>query len=123
MSVEAGNIYICHGYTKVVQGGSGLIFVRSPSPKDAYNPDIDHLFHSLVPFTDDITILAAILTGIGEDGVLGCKAISEKGMRCMTESEQSAIVDGMPSRARTMVPDIEVMHIEDMIENIKEFCR
>jgi two-component system chemotaxis response regulator CheB len=40
---------------------------------------------------------------------------------CITESENSAIVDGMPSRARKEVKDIQVLDINQIVDSIKEF--
>ncbi len=45
--------------------------------------------------------MGVILTGIGDDGVDGCKELSLSGCTCLTETEQSAIVDGMTSRSKT----------------------
>ena len=66
--------------------------------------------------------MAIILTGIGDDGVDGCKELSLAGAKTATQNAQSAIVDGMPSRARKDVPNIEVLDIEEIKNKIKEFC-
>ena len=63
-----------------------------------------------------------ILTGIGDDGVSACKELSLNGASCITESQKSAIVDGMPSRARLFVPNIEVEDINTIVKTISEFC-
>jgi len=67
-------------------------------------------------------VLSAILTGIGDDGVDGCKQLSIHDVRCLTETTQSAIVDGMPSRARERIERIEALEMEAIIETIREFC-
>ena len=87
------------------------------------NIDINTVFNSYVAFVKDIEILCVILTGIGEDGVDATKELSLNGARSITETAESAIVDGMPCRARKIVPNIEVYHISDIITKIKEFCR
>ena len=53
-----------------------------------------------VPLSDDYEILSVILTGIGSDGIDACKNLTNNGAACITESQHSAIVDGMPNRAR-----------------------
>ena len=67
-------------------------------------------------------LLCVILTGIGDDGVEACKNLSLSGARCITESETSAIVDCMPCRARSLVPNIEVYEIDKIVQIISEFC-
>jgi len=48
------------------------------------------------------------MTGIGKDGALACKNLNENGARCLTESAQSAITDGMPGKVRNIVKNVEV---------------
>ncbi len=66
--------------------------------------------------------MSVLLTGIGEDGVIGCKKLGVEGSRCLTETKESAIIDGMPSRAREFVPNIEIYPIENIVKIISEFC-
>jgi len=121
-SVEPGNIYLCHGITSVKKDGYGLKFNVESSKQYKYNPDINTVFNSFVPFAQELEILGVILTGIGDDGVDGCKQLSLKGVRTITQDEKSAIVDGMPSRARKEVQDIEISDIAGIKEIIRNFC-
>lgn len=120
--VMSGYVYLCDGHTRVIKNTYNFLFSHAPSQENTYNPDINILFHSLVPLTQGIKILAVILTGIGDDGVSGCKELSLNGSICLTETEQSAIVDGMTSRARQTVPKIKALTIQEIIQTIKEFC-
>lgn len=120
---EAANIYVCEGETKVEILHNDLIFKQKKSSLHSYNPNINTIFNSLVPFSRDIETLCVILTGIGDDGVSACKNLSENGVRCITESQDSAIVDGMPSRARSIISQIEVNNMDDIIKKISEFCQ
>lgn len=124
MDVEAGTIYICKGCMAIVPSGhNGMTFREAPACGNSYNPDINTLFHSAAQFPGGIKQLGIILTGIGEDGVAGCKAMHGAGARCITESKHSAIVDGMTARARETIPDIEVMEMDGIIRTIKDFCQ
>jgi len=120
--IQTANIYFCTGTTSAMQRGHELYFSVEASKENRYNPDINTIFKSFVPFTNNIKILAIILTGIGDDGVDGCKELSFAGAKTATQNAQSAIVDGMPSRARKDVPNIEVLDIEEIKNKIKEFC-
>ena len=112
------NIYICEGETKLTNNS----FSKKNSSLDSYNPNINILFNSFCSLTKDSQILCLILTGIGDDGVDACKNLSLSGARCITESHESAIVDGMPNRARVLVPNIEVNDIDKIVKIISEFC-
>ncbi|MDT8339686.1 MAG: CheB methylesterase domain-containing protein [Sulfurimonas sp.] len=120
--IESGNIYLCHGMTSVKKDGYGLKFQVELSQQYKYNPDINTVFNSLVPFAQSIEILGVILTGIGDDGVDGCKQLSLSGVRTVTQDEKSAIVDGMPSRARKEIQNIEIADTQTIQEKIRSFC-
>ncbi len=118
----SGVIYVSSGYTAACKNGYDIEFSQHVQPHNSFNPDINILFNSFVPFTYEIEILSVILTGIGDDGVDGCKNLSLHGSICVTESEKSAIVDGMPNRARKVVQNIKVHDITEIVQVIKEFC-
>ncbi len=121
-AVESGNIYLCHGITSIKRDGYGLKFNVESSKQYKYNPDINTVFNSFVPFAQELEILGVILTGIGDDGVDGCKQLSLRDVRTITQDEKSAIVDGMPSRARKEILNIEIADITGIKEKIRNFC-
>ena len=116
------HIYLCEGQTQLQKNGISYSFAFQPASANSFNPDINTLFHSFTSLTQNTEILSVILTGIGDDGVKACKDLSIKGARCVTESSKSAIVDGMPSHARAVVPNVEVRDIDAIIKIISEFC-
>lgn len=120
--LKSGRIYVCCGLTGISKKGSEFIFSQEKSPQNSFNPDINNIFNSFISFTKEVEILSVILTGIGHDGVEACKRLSEGGSLCITESEHSAIVDGMPSRARKEIQNIRVQDINEIVNTIKEFC-
>ena len=120
--LESGRVYLSCGHTSLYKNANALMFSQSESPQNGFNPDINVLFNSFLPFTENFEILSVILTGIGNDGVEACKSLSEQGSSCLTESQKSAIVDGMPSRARKEVKNIKVQEMNEIVQTIKEFC-
>lgn len=121
--VKSGCIYICDADTQIKKRGLSLYFACAPSHlTKGYNPNINTIFRSLVPYAKDFEILALILTGIGDDGVDGCHELSLSGSRAITESKESAIVDGMPFHARERIKNIEVKDMASIVNSTKEFC-
>ena len=120
--IQSGHIYLCEGQTQLKRDSYQLRLTHEASSSNAFNPDINTLFNSFLPLCQDVNILSIILTGIGDDGVDACKALSLNGAKCITESAKSAIVDGMPGRARLLVPNIEVEDINTIVNKINEFC-
>ncbi len=119
---ENQHIYLCEGETQITKNAFELAFTYKPVSNNSFNPDINTLFNSFIPLSRDVKVLSIILTGIGDDGVNACKELSLNGATCVTESAKSAIVDGMPSRARLFVPNIEVKDMESIVKIISEFC-
>ncbi len=121
--LEIEKIYTCCGDIKLEKNNQGIFFIKKElTDKTSFNPDINKVFNSFVNISGNIEILCVILTGIGRDGVEACQALSLKGFTTITESEDSAIVDGMPSKAREEVNGIKIMGIEDIAKEIKGFC-
>ncbi len=72
---------------------SGLDFKRKPG--ELHQPSVDVLFTSAVAASDG-RVLGVVMTGMGEDGLAGARAIVDRGGRVITESEVSSVVYGMP---------------------------
>jgi two-component system chemotaxis response regulator CheB len=56
---------------------------------------VDVLFRSVAAQFDG-HILAVVMTGMGSDGCEGVRAMKRRGCLCLTQSEASCIVYGMP---------------------------
>ena len=119
---EPAKIYIARGKTKLNLDGYNLKFTQAIAKENEYNPDINILFNSFIPLCKDVDILTIILTGIGDDGITASQLLVENGSRFFTETSESAIVDGMPSRARLLVPNAQSCNMASIIKIIEEFC-
>jgi len=72
--------------------------VSMPSPHDRYVPSADRLFKSVAQIAGTRAV-GIILTGMGDDGVNGARAIRAAGGTVIAESEATAVVYGMPAAA------------------------
>jgi two-component system chemotaxis response regulator CheB len=61
-------------------------------------PSVDVLFESIARFHGAETI-AVLLTGMGEDGAAGMKAIHDRGGLTIAQDEATSVVYGMPKAA------------------------
>jgi two-component system, chemotaxis family, protein-glutamate methylesterase/glutaminase len=104
---EAGAA-ILPGTILIAPGGSHLEFESRDrevltrlvprSPEDKYAPSVDRLFVSAAKhFGADL--LAVVLTGMGDDGRRGVRSVKEAGGNVIVESEETAVVYGMPQQA------------------------
>lgn len=77
------------------RNGSLVVRVEPGTPELLHRPSVDLLFGSAAETVGDRAI-GVILTGMGDDGCLGLKALREAGARTLAESEQTAVIYGMP---------------------------
>jgi two-component system, chemotaxis family, protein-glutamate methylesterase/glutaminase len=97
-AVEAGTAFVCPGRQcmEVEMGPKGYrIRLKSPDESDRYVPSADRLMRS-VARTAGRRAVGVVLTGMGDDGLQGARAIVEAGGIVVAESEESAVVYGMP---------------------------
>lgn len=94
--------FVCPGRQcmEISEGVDGelKISVHPPSANDAYIPSANRLFASAAKVAKDRAI-AVILTGMGDDGVEGARAVKAAGGLVIAESHETAVVNGMPGAA------------------------
>ena len=87
------------GKNMSVERKRGKLFIRiSDKPDTLFKPSCDVLFFSLAEEVCPMCV-GVLLTGIGYDGAKGLLAMKRKGGVTIAESEESAIVFGMPKTA------------------------
>jgi two-component system, chemotaxis family, protein-glutamate methylesterase/glutaminase len=99
--LRPGRIYIAAGGRQTIleRGASGVTFrVRMRGPSERYSPSADLLMGSVAKLFG-ARALAILMTGMGDDGVAGLRAIKERRGRTIAESEETAVVFGMPREA------------------------
>ncbi len=99
--VLPGRILIAPGgrnMTFDVCGGQVTARIVAPSETDRYVPSVDVMLQSCAGIYRN-RVAAVILTGMGNDGSKGVRAIKEQGGYVIAESEETAIVYGMPREA------------------------
>jgi two-component system chemotaxis response regulator CheB len=72
--------------------------VTPPAEQDRYVPSADRLLTSVAHAVGRRAI-GVILTGMGDDGVQGARAIMAAGGMVIAESDTTAVVFGMPGSA------------------------
>ncbi len=79
-------------------GGQVTVRIVEPTAADRYVPSVDVMLQSCAGIYRK-RVAAVILTGMGNDGSKGIQAIRENGGYIIAESEETAIVYGMPREA------------------------
>ena len=79
------------------------------------------LFKSAVPICKIVDVMGILLTGIGDDGASGLNDLYRAGAKCIAENEQTAIVYGMPKRAKDINPNLEIGNLDTIKTNLQRF--
>ncbi|MGL4514296.1 MAG: protein-glutamate methylesterase/protein-glutamine glutaminase [Lacipirellulaceae bacterium] len=96
--LRAGEVLIAPGgkHMRVVnQGAAVVVQLTDDPPERNCRPAVDYLFRSVAQVYGART-LAAVLTGMGDDGALGAKALKQAGATVLAQDEASCVVYGMP---------------------------
>lgn len=98
----AGCVYIAPGgrHMKVAAGPRSEVLLKltDDPPEHACRPAVDYLFRSAALQFPGRAI-AAILTGMGQDGTQGLKQLKRGGCFSIAQDEASSVVYGMPKAA------------------------
>ena len=98
MPVEPGHVYIAPGgFHMTVRKGAGReqIALDESPPEHSCRPAVDVMLRSVNAVYGKSTV-AVILTGMGQDGLLGCQALKKNGACIIAQDERSSVVWGMP---------------------------
>ncbi|MBF0537973.1 MAG: chemotaxis response regulator protein-glutamate methylesterase [Nitrospirae bacterium] len=95
--LQSGIVYIAPGcgHMSIVKKGIERYISISESNEFIYKPSVDVMMLSVAQLYPG-SCLGVILTGMGNDGLKGMKAIKEGDGRTIAQDEESCVVYGMP---------------------------
>jgi two-component system chemotaxis response regulator CheB len=99
MRVEPGIIYIAKGSADMVVTRRSDKLTVLPKPQNTqhlWHPSVEILGRSVLEHCDPKRIAGVMLTGMGADGSNVFTELKQRGARTIAESEESAVVFGMP---------------------------
>jgi two-component system chemotaxis response regulator CheB len=101
MALQGGTALLAHGGAdlEIEPGDGGLVARVRLRRERTYHPSVDALFESAARACG-AALVGVVLTGMGDDGLAGARAIRAAGGRVLTEAATSAVVDGMPRSVR-----------------------
>lgn len=109
--VRAGEVVVAAGGRHLAlhrSGGQVRVALTDDPPENSCRPSVDVLFRSAAEVYGG-RALGVVLTGIGQDGLRGARAIRVAGGRVLAQDERSSVVWGMPgSVVRAGLADAEV---------------
>ena len=113
----AGNIYLAPGDFHMIleknSNGQSVLSLNKEPPENFCRPAADPMLRSLSKIYGR-NLVVLVLTGMGQDGMLGAKMILENGGNVIAQDEASCVVYGMPKAVvenklcRAVLPLVEI---------------
>lgn len=95
---RAGTVLIAPGGQHMELEGTTLspkVVLHTGPEENSCRPAVDVLFRSVAALYRE-KALGVILTGMGKDGLEGCRHLAQKGSRIIAQDEESSVIWGMP---------------------------
>ncbi|MWV61581.1 chemotaxis protein CheB [Helicobacter saguini] len=124
VKLESDCAYIASGDSHVVLSYKEGKYYAAPFDErriSRHRPSVDILFRS-ANNTSGKNTLAIILTGMGDDGMIGMKNLYDNGAYTIAQDEQSCVVFGMPKKAIEIGAVREILPLEKIANRIMDYA-
>jgi two-component system chemotaxis response regulator CheB len=119
-AVQPGTLYICPGAQHLRVTPSGRIQLDNTSGRiNGYLPNIDVTMETVAAYAGAMSI-GVVLTGMGNDGANGAKAIKSAGGMVLAQDEATSVIFGMPAEAIKLGAVDRVLPIDDIYAAIEK---
>jgi two-component system chemotaxis response regulator CheB len=119
-SLQPGNLYICPGSQHLSVNPLGKIKLDGATGRiGGYLPNIDVTMESVAAYGGTLAI-GVVLTGMGNDGAQGAKAIKKAGGYVIAQDEATSVIFGMPAEAIKLQVVDQVLGIDDIYASLEK---
>jgi two-component system chemotaxis response regulator CheB len=67
--------------------------------------------------------MAIIMTGMGDDGMIGMKDLFDNNAYTVAQNEESCVVFGMPAKAIKIGAVKDIVHLDDIAQYIIDYSK
>jgi two-component system chemotaxis response regulator CheB len=123
--IGAGRVLLAPGdfHMVVAPSTSGMTVQLHQGPREnSCRPAADVLFRSIAEHYGPAAI-AVVLTGMGQDGLLGCQAIRDAGGLVIAQDETTSVVWGMPGAVATKGLAEQVLPLHEIASELNHAAR
>lgn len=121
----AGHAYVAPGDQHLMVARDGARYVcrlNMAEPVNRHRPSVDVLFRSVAQAAGKNSC-AALLTGMGADGVQGLKELHDMGVETIAQDEATSVVWGMPGEAVKRGAASQVLPLDRIAEAMLKASR
>lgn len=129
--LEPGTVYIAPGGRHMVvrrrpasdaAAEAFIVGINDHPPENSCRPSVDVLFRSMAAQYGG-GLLAVVMTGMGNDGCEGVRAMKRRGCHVLTQTEESCVVYGMPAAVDEAALSDERVPLNRLAARITELAR
>jgi two-component system chemotaxis response regulator CheB len=117
--IQAGTVYIAPDDNHALIDRLGRVGLSPSEPVGGHRPSVTSLFQSVAQ-SYGRAAMAVILTGMGADGAIGVKALSEAGAITIAQDEASCVVFGMPKEAIALGGVQHIVPLDKIAQTFQE---
>lgn len=120
--LEPGFVYIGRGDADLIVSPrpSGLAALAAPSqPGYPWHPSTDRLVRSAMEHCPASQLIGVLMTGMGNDGAVAMTILRDAGGRTIAESEETAVVWGMPGELVKAGGADDVLPVQDIAARLQ----
>ncbi len=125
MKVEAGHAYLAPGdfHLTVARNATEVVVkLNQQAPECSCRPAVDVLFRSAANLYGS-NLVAAVLTGMGQDGQCGCELIRQAGGWVIAQDQASSVVWGMPGAVSRAGLANEILPLDAVGRSLEQHAR
>ncbi|MCF1436983.1 MULTISPECIES: chemotaxis-specific protein-glutamate methyltransferase CheB [Rhizobium/Agrobacterium group] len=115
--LEPGNIYIAKGDADIIISSRAGSLVAMAAPSDQayrWHPSVDRMVRSAMKHVPATDLVGILMTGMGNDGAAAMAELQAAGGYTIAESEETAVVWGMPGELVRLNGASEIRRVEDI---------
>ena len=98
-ALTRGMVYIGKGDADIIvttRPGGPMVMAAPPLAEHRWHPSVDRLVTTAIEHLGAARLIGVLMTGMGNDGAASMTRLRDSGGRTIAESENSAVVWGMP---------------------------
>jgi two-component system chemotaxis response regulator CheB len=122
--LRAGFVYIGRGDADLTIGvrGNNLMALPMPSSqKYHWHPSVERMVTSAMEHLHPEQLLGVMLTGMGDDGAAAMTELRSRGGRTIAESEDTAVVWGMPGELVRLGGASLILPLQNIAEQLRRW--
>jgi two-component system chemotaxis response regulator CheB len=123
--IQTGHAYIAPGGQHLLvmwDGAKHVCRLHDGPAVNRHKPSVDVLFRSMAASAGAATI-AALLTGMGDDGARGLLELRQAGAATLVQDESSSVVWGMPGSAWKLGAASEMQPLDHIASRLLDLAR